>query len=364
MLVISLVVSAALLLLANLTVRCTRFPWIAMACTSLAFVLGPLYLRCLLPPVLIQAPLLLLAAIIWSASRRVPSHFLRLSCGATLLAYTCTTVFVLQADRDVELLRTFYPYQSMSGRVPEPKRGPKRLELAPAAETRLAAIEARVGEEVSHWREFKLKILHEYTVRRFVDSPGAGISRMLVLNDWGLNDGIGRGAIPLQPGSPSEVIWSPGDSEPRASGDEAPLGRLLDSSILEFVHPQGFGYFKDRRHVAGFDPHRFVRLVPSTDEKWEVQRLEMVSLLLHEDPTVYVSESLPVMDQMHGSPTRPLDRFERYGLDALQRGEDLFVSKAGDRPAACWAPIRSAESSASRATADDGATCWGRFPTP
>jgi hypothetical protein len=329
--VISLIVSALLLLLANLIVRRARFPGAAMACASVAFVLGPLYLRCLLPPVLVQAPLLLLAAIVWSASRRGPSHFLSLSGGATLLAYACTIVFVLQADRDVEQLGKFYRYRSMSGRVPGPKHGPTRLELPAAAETRLAAIEARVGEEVSHWREFRLMILHEYTVRRFVDSPGAGNPRMPIINDWGLNDGISRGASPLQPGSRSEVLWSLGDSRPRTSGDQAPLGRLLESSILEFVHPQGFGYFKDRRHVAGFDPHRFVRLVPSTDENWVVQRLELVSLLLHEEPAVYVAERLPVMDETHGTPTRPLDRFEQYGLDALGRGEDLFVSESGDR---------------------------------
>jgi hypothetical protein len=94
LLVISLIVSAALLFLANLIVRRTRFPGAALACASVAFVLAPLYLRCLLPPVLIQAPLLLLAAIIWSASRREPWQFLRLSGGATLLAYTCTIVFL------------------------------------------------------------------------------------------------------------------------------------------------------------------------------------------------------------------------------------------------------------------------------
>jgi hypothetical protein len=331
MLVISLIVSAVLLLLANLIVRRTRFPAFAMGCASLAFVLGPLYLRCLLPPVLIQAPLLLVAAIIWRGSHRDTSYFLRLSGGATLLAYTCTTVFVLQADRDIVRLRGFYPYQSMAGRLPEPKRGPTRSELLPAAETRLASIEAKVAEKVSQEREFKLMVLHEYTVRRFVDSPGAGISRILIINDWGLGDGISRGAIPLQPGTPSEEIWSPGDSRPGDAGFEAPLGRLLEESIVEFTHPQGFGYFKDRRHAAGFDPHRFVRSVPSADEKWEVQRLELVSLLLHKEPAVYVSERLPAMDQTHGMPTRPLDRFERYGLDALGRGEDLFVSEAGDR---------------------------------
>ncbi len=125
-------------------------------------------------------------------------------------------------------------------------------------------------------------------------------------------------------------MWSPGDVGTRAGGDEDPLGRLLQTSIVEFAHPRGFGYFKDRRHVAGFDPHRFVRNIPSADEKWEIQRLELVSLLLHEEPAIYVSERLPAMNQVHSTPTRPADRFERLGLDAMGRGEDLFVSEADD----------------------------------
>lgn len=330
MFVSSLIVSALLILLSNLIVRRSRYPVILIAVASLAFVFGPLYLRCLLPPVLIQAPLLLVAVIIRRASYRPATQFLVLSGGATLLAYACTSVFVLQADRDLERLRSFYPYHSMAGRLPEPKRGPARSGLSSAAEIRLAAIEAKVADEVSHWRDIKLMILHEYTVRRFVDSPGAGISRMLIINDWELGEGISRGQIPLQRGSPAEFMWSPGDSRPRADRDEAPLGRLLEASIVAFARPRGFGYFKDRQHVAGFDPHRFVQQIPSADPNWDVQRLELVSLLLHEEPAIYLSERLPAMDQMQGTPTRPLDRFERFGLDVLGRGEDLFVSEAGD----------------------------------
>ena len=55
-----------------------------------------------------------------------------------------------------------------------------------------------------------------------------------------------------------------------------------------------------------------------------------MSLLLHDQPEVYVSDRLPEMKKTHDTPTRPLDRFERFGLDELERGEDLFISEAGD----------------------------------
>ena len=36
------------------------------------------------------------------------------------------------------------------------------------------------------------------------------------------------------------------------------------------------------------------------------------------------------MANARNTPTRPLDRFERFALPTLERGEDLFVSEAGD----------------------------------
>ena len=61
-----------------------------------------------------------------------------------------------------------------------------------------------------------------------------------------------------------------------------------------------------------------------------VQTLELVSLLLHDEPEVYESSHLPRMDRVHAMPTRPLDRFERFGLDALRQGEDLFATQGDE----------------------------------
>jgi hypothetical protein len=104
---------------------------------------------------------------------------------------------------------------------------------------------------------------------------------------------------------------------------------LLDLSIVEFVHERGFGFVKDRRHVAGFEAHRF-RFEPNSGPELQIQRLELVSLLLHEEPVVYDSAELPRMDRVRETPTRPLDRFERYGLESLREGEGIVYSETRD----------------------------------
>src|SRR5262245_30975160 len=87
MLFISLILSALLLLIANAIVRCARHPARTTVGAGLAFLLGPVLLMVAFPAVMLQALLICGAAIVWRVSRRGPSSFLPLSCGATLVAY-------------------------------------------------------------------------------------------------------------------------------------------------------------------------------------------------------------------------------------------------------------------------------------
>ena len=126
------------------------------------------------------------------------------------------------------------------------------------------------------------------------------------------------------------------------------------------MNPRGFGYIKDRRHVAGFETHRFSQ-VPAPAGAWKVRTLELVSLLLHDEPAVYVSDHLPRMEHRSGIPTRPLDRFERFGLGALRRAR---ISSSPPRAMACgWSARFGARLSAWSATIAGGVICWGRFRT-
>ncbi len=105
--------------------------------------------------------------------------------------------------------------------------------------------------------------------------------------------------------------------------DFGPLHRLHVKGFLDFVNPIGFGWLTERKQMAGFQAHHFSEVPDATP--WSVQTLELVGLVVHEQPVVYVSENLPRMSELREAPTRSLDNFELAGLEALRAGENIFV---------------------------------------
>jgi hypothetical protein len=98
---------------------------------------------------------------------------------------------------------------------------------------------------------------------------------------------------------------------------------------FDFSDPFDFGYIKDRLHVAGFRPHQIDK-APTNAEDWRVERLDLVGLLLHLEPVVYVTDILPQMDELRGAPTRKLDSFEEAGLDFFKLGGDMYLKETSD----------------------------------
>ncbi len=329
MLYISLIVSTVLLLIANWLAKRSGNATATIIGSSLAFVLLPFFTMCLLPAVALQGLLLCVAVIICRVTHGGYSRFWPLSCGATLVAYGLAGILVVQSEREYARLRALYPYESMEARLPRPRTSSEDRPLLPEANVRLARLEAKLPDHANGFRDYQLEKLHEHTVDLFVNSPGFGIARMSYPSAWSLASNWGREVLPDQPGSRFLTIWSPGEHQRLPAGDEAPLGDLLEESILDFVNDQGFGYFKDRRHVSGFRVHEFSR-TPKPAKHWKLQTLELVSLLLHEEPEVYVSSRLPQMNKLHNVPSRPLDGFETFALSQLRKGEDLFTSQSGE----------------------------------
>jgi hypothetical protein len=110
--------------------------------------------------------------------------------------------------------------------------------------------------------------------------------------------------------------------------ENAATGELHQEARRDFLNPEGFGYVRDRDHVAGFVPHAFSdHLRPfSPGElagRWLTVRVELVSLLKHERPMVYVSEHLPNMTELRQTPVREIDDFELGALERLAGGDDL-----------------------------------------
>lgn len=329
MLYISLVASTLLLIIANWSARRVRHAGTTIVLSSLAFMIGTFFLTLYLPAVAIQTLLLCVAAVVWRVTRRGPSLFLGLSCGATVIAYGLVGIAVLKTERNYAKLRALYPYESMEDRVPAPQSVPGGTPLHPAAVERLSRLEEHIPEHANRFREMRLSRLHQDAVDLFVNNPGFGVARVAYPNEASLAASPRKGPVPIQPGPHPTATWSPGGLGPPSAADETSLGRVLDASILDFVNPGGFGLFKDRQHVAGFETHRFSQ-APDPVDQWKVQALELVSLLLHDEPKVYVSSDLPQMDRLHGVPTRPLDRFEEFGLDAMRRGDDIFISQVDE----------------------------------
>jgi hypothetical protein len=348
MLFMSLVVSSLLVLAANWFVFRARQPVSKTITLCLALTFGPIFMMFFLPAVAIQGLLLTLSVVVWDVARRRPHFFLRLSLVATLAAYACAAVLAWQSQQEYARLRSLYPFESMEQRVPAPGREVRNAPLAGAPAQRLNTLEEMVQSESSSIRGWQLEKLHEDAIGLFVNSPGFGVARMMHPSEGGIRVGVRREQVPRQPGPRITSVWSPGEFVQLSPDYENWLVPLLDTSVLDFVFPRAWGYLKDRKHVAGFLAHRFSRIPHTNDhgemltgkpqstkvteskDRWKVQTLDLVGLLLHDEPVAYVSDHLPSMDKLRSAATRPLDKFETLGLIAVRKGKDLFISRDGE----------------------------------
>ena len=90
-------------------------------------------------------------------------------------------------------------------------------------------------------------------------------------------------------------------------------------------------------------------------------RLELVSLLKHDTPKVYVAEHLPNMEELRDAETRKLNDFERQSLASLRDGEDVIVQATLNR-IHLFGSLRPAKN-ACNATPLSTANCSARSPT-
>jgi hypothetical protein len=171
-----------------------------------------------------------------------------------------------------------------------------------------------------------IKALHEKTRKFFVESPGAGSGRDFRITDEDILF-VDFNGDAMQPGEPADFPHSASEALTRLeSVDEFhPYHR---QGLLYFLSPWRFGYVKDRDHVSGFSSHGFRANIWDRVEKgqrWQVRHVQLVGILLHEKPVVYLTDKLPSMDQVRQGKTRSLDIFEEAGMPSLREGEDLYV---------------------------------------
>jgi hypothetical protein len=334
MLFTSLAFSSILLLLSWWAVHRSRHPVSVVFLCGLGMMGGLFCLAFFSPVFALQAALLTVLAAVWRIPRRRTRPFLPVALAVSAAAYVLVGWFAYQ---DCRRLREQFPYVSLEGRLPRqptPAGGP----LPERTRKGLGDFEARLsGDRHERWyasyRLWYLEQMHEHMVEVFISRPGFGVGRMSGLPEYALQEGE-RARPPLpQPGPrlpPSSLGLLNAQSPRRETDSFYPLllGMHL-GGVADFANPGGFGFVKDRAHVAGFQPHRFDD-VPSLSEEWKLQTLDLVGLVVHADPVAYVSDNLPRMDELRSAPTRSLDDFEAAGLVELRRGEDLYVRDGTD----------------------------------
>ena len=268
--------------------------------------------------------------LIWRAARWTPRYFLALSCIATVVAFAIQGYFAL---RQTKHLQEVYPYISMENRLRMPRKQVSTVVLPVATANRLADMETLIEDKErsspSSNRAISLRQIHEQTVQIFVNQQGFGATRASGLREHLLKQGIRQEQSIPQPGTRSASpwlteLWHEVQADSLLSKYPSSLVSLHRESVVDFVNLPGFGYIRDRQHVAGFQEHQ-VSQSPTPAQPWTLQTLDLIGLVLHEKPTAYVSENLPRMKELRVAPTRNVDEFESAGLLALECGEDLFI---------------------------------------
>jgi hypothetical protein len=220
----------------------------------------------------------------------------------------------------------------MEARVNTPK-AEHRAQLSTQASLDLSELDKKVESEGRElwFRAYMLEQLHEDTTRLFVNSPGFGVGRMLMPYEQGLQRlSWRRDGPPEQPRTrPLELRSPETGGSPITLLSASDLFAMHTEGVLDFVNPRGFGLVKDRQRVVGFQSHSFSR-VPSSPE-WKIETVELVGLLIHSEPVVYVSTRLPAMDQLRDAATRPLNEFEVAGLAAIRGGDDIHSADVGEQ---------------------------------
>lgn len=328
MLYMSLVLSGIMLVCMIWSVRKQATDLGIFACLVLGF--GPMCLTLFFPPVALQGVVLLALWGLWLFSARKTSTYAVLACAGTAGSYLVFLVLAWPTWQRHEELRHQYPYVSVADRLSGPGKAVPAAALSANAQDALDYLDMTFEEQDYRTRERVafLQALHEDQVELFAKRAGFGVARMRVPSEDSLRIEE-RDARPVpQPATPDSAFSSPAFArEAPVVAQDRSLFLLHVAGLRDFLRPGTFGYFKDRRHVAGFEPHRLTKT--PTSERWHVQTVELVGLLLHERPVVYVTGHLPRMDEVRAARVRGLDLFEEVGLKLLQQGEQIATQGHG-----------------------------------
>lgn len=332
MLCFDLIMAVPMLLLANLASYGSR------VATILFCVIAPVYVFIGLVGFWPLGLLVLFLLVLFSFPqfRKRLAYFFPASLVAAVAAFGIPIAIVIHDEMEkksqFERLRREYPMVDLEKTLPAPKPRPAHTQLASGTMQYLKELGASKGEGWGERFGYQLKRIHQERVVDFVNRPGFGVARVdrYRPNDYSLK-AIKEKDQPIpQPGEPFASSAEP--QELPANVDSSNRNGLLTmhrNGIKDFANMDGFGFIQDRNHVVMADKHRFQSALKGTPSQM-VRRVELVGLLVHEEPVVYVSSNLPRMEELRIAPTRPLDEFEKKALASMDTGGDMLVGSTSE----------------------------------
>ncbi len=146
--------------------------------------------------------------------------------------------------------------------------------------------------------------LHADAHKKFISRPGMGMRRMeptlqIVPREWKI------------PEWTSEEITK----------EQPPQQGLKDLSLIHRLNLNQFSA-SNGPVTKGATPEKADH---TKEQTWEIHSLDLVGLVMHDTPKVYVSKRLPDMKNLNKAPIREMDVFEAEGLEELINGKDLYV---------------------------------------
>ncbi|MEI7923786.1 MAG: hypothetical protein WCJ40_17890 [Planctomycetota bacterium] len=220
-------------------------------------------------------------------------------------------------------LREQHPVVSLAERLPA-RVSKGEVKLSDQSQQRLNQLEQSEEFQKNQVGTNVLEDIHDVNLARFVRQNGLGLGRM---NFPMYKRIVSRAFKPLppvpQPGWSTDESWRPFlMSRHLEKLDPARLESAHTDNIMDFLFTADFGFVQAKKRAAGFMGHQFKQL--HEPQNWAVERLELVGLVVADQPRVYRSDNLPSMGELRKASTRPLDFFEAQGLAVLEGGDDLY----------------------------------------
>lgn len=279
---------------------------------------------------LLHAVFNLVGSIVGSRLKLTPYKFALTLTVLALVAYSFFLVSKYQKLQQLHALREQYPETSLesrlefeNGRQNAPASG--NLLLQNAQINRLSAFEMRDSLGEGLWRVSALSRLHSEFYEHFIAAEGFGPARM-------------AGIFSFKP--EHYKFERHGRILPIALGDEIETTtdgeELHDKILADLFKTEGFGNVVGSKRAIGFEPHGPTDLKreigTSTEDAatWQLTRLELVSLLRHDEPRVYVAETIPLMNELEEIPHRALNEFETAALPQLETESDTVIKETPD----------------------------------